>query len=95
MLQSARCLKYRYYYNNWDLGHRYILNLRENEVYARHYHRLDADSLQRTAQRARHARRTTPIRPGTLPTKNGKDPEARQSALPHPRQRAAKLDAVP
>ena len=30
-------LKYRDYYNNWDLGHRYILNVRENEVYTRSY----------------------------------------------------------
>jgi hypothetical protein len=40
--QEYRCfnpngLKYRYYYNNWDKGHRYILNLRENETYTRHY----------------------------------------------------------
>jgi len=34
-------LKFRYYYHNWDYGHRYILNLRENEVYTRYYHRLD------------------------------------------------------
>jgi len=40
--QEYRCfnpngLKYRYYYNNWERGHRYILNLRENETYTRHY----------------------------------------------------------
>ncbi|MBN2268986.1 MAG: hypothetical protein JXN61_00130 [Sedimentisphaerales bacterium] len=40
--QEYRCfnpngLKYRYYYNNWDRGHRYILNLRQNETYTRHY----------------------------------------------------------
>ena len=40
--QEYRCfnpngLKYRYYYNNWDRGHRYILNLRENESYTRYY----------------------------------------------------------
>ncbi|UCG47814.1 MAG: hypothetical protein JSU94_20345 [Phycisphaerales bacterium] len=40
--QEYRCfnpngLKYRYYYNNWDRGHRYILNLREYEAYSRHY----------------------------------------------------------
>ena len=28
-----------YYYNNWDRGHRYILNLRDNEVYTRYYRR--------------------------------------------------------
>ncbi len=43
--QEYRCfnpngLKYRYYYNNWDRGHRYILNLRGNETYTRHYKSL-------------------------------------------------------
>jgi hypothetical protein len=43
--QEYRCfkpsgLKYRYYYNNWDRGHRYILNLRDNEVYTRYYKSL-------------------------------------------------------
>jgi hypothetical protein len=43
--QEYRCfnpngLKYRFYYYNWDRGHRYILNLRENEVYTRHYKSL-------------------------------------------------------
>ena len=41
---NPRGLKYRYYFNNWDLGHRHILNLRQHEVYTRYYHRLDADS---------------------------------------------------
>jgi hypothetical protein len=40
--QEFRCfkpsgLKFRYYYNNWDRGHRYILNLKDNEVYTRYY----------------------------------------------------------
>jgi hypothetical protein len=43
--QEYRCfkpsgLKYRYYYNNWDRGHRYILNLRNNEAYTRCYKNL-------------------------------------------------------
>src|SRR2546423_7271904 len=43
--EEARCfnpngLKYRYYYFNWDSGHRYILNLRDNETYTRYYRRL-------------------------------------------------------
>jgi len=43
--QEYRCfnpngLKYRYYYNNWDRGHRYILNLRDGESYTRHYRSL-------------------------------------------------------
>ena len=43
--QEYRCfnpngLKYRYYYNNWDRGHRYILNLRRDETYTRYYSSL-------------------------------------------------------
>jgi hypothetical protein len=43
--QEYRCfnpngLKYRYYYYNWDRGHRYIFNLRANEVYTRYYKSL-------------------------------------------------------
>ncbi len=33
-------IKYRWYYNNWDLGHRYILNLRQGESYVRTYRKL-------------------------------------------------------
>jgi hypothetical protein len=33
-------LKYRTYFYDWDRGHRYILNLRENEVYTRYYQSL-------------------------------------------------------
>ncbi|HUS35653.1 MAG TPA: discoidin domain-containing protein [Verrucomicrobiae bacterium] len=33
-------LKYRSYFYDSDRGHRYILNLRENETYTRHYHSL-------------------------------------------------------
>ena len=47
---NPRGMKYRDYLNNWDLGHRYILNLRENEAYTRYYHRLDADSPDATQQ---------------------------------------------
>ncbi|MDQ2732680.1 MAG: hypothetical protein M3Y56_13560, partial [Armatimonadota bacterium] len=43
--EEANCfnpagLKYRYYYYDWDRGHRYILNLHDNEVYTRYYHSL-------------------------------------------------------
>jgi hypothetical protein len=43
--QEYRCfnpngLKYRYYYYNWDRGHRYVLNLRRNETYTRYYRSL-------------------------------------------------------
>jgi len=45
LAQEYRCfkpsgLKYRWYYYNWDWGHRYILNLRERETYTRYYHSL-------------------------------------------------------
>jgi len=33
-------LKYRYYFYDWDRGHRYILNLRPGEDYTRFYHSL-------------------------------------------------------
>ena len=43
--QEVRCfkqsgLKLRTYYNNWDWGHRYILNLRPGESYTRFYYSL-------------------------------------------------------
>ncbi|MBE3098471.1 MAG: hypothetical protein IMZ44_15260 [Planctomycetes bacterium] len=43
--QEAKCfnpkgLKYRSYYNEWEWGHRYILNLRDGESYTRHYKSL-------------------------------------------------------
>ena len=34
-------LKHRTYYNDGERGHRYILNLRDGEVYTRHWTRLD------------------------------------------------------
>ena len=40
---NPRYLKFRHYLCDWDFSHRYILNLRDNEVYTRSYHRLDAD----------------------------------------------------
>lgn len=33
-------LKERTYYRDWDRGHRYILDLRQNEIYTRYYHSL-------------------------------------------------------
>jgi hypothetical protein len=38
---SPKALKYRSYYNDAERGHRYILNLRDGEVYTRYYSRLD------------------------------------------------------
>ena len=45
LADEARCfspgaLKFRHYYCEWDWGHRYILNLKEGETYARHYRSL-------------------------------------------------------
>ena len=48
-----RKLMYRPYYNDWDRGHRYILNLRAGEVYTRCYHRGDADSPNQVPQGTR------------------------------------------
>jgi hypothetical protein len=45
LAQEYRCfqpsgLKHRWYYHNWNWGHRYVLNLREGEAYTRYYHSL-------------------------------------------------------
>ncbi len=37
-------LKYRDYYYNWNSGHRYVLNLREDETYTRYYRPLGTTS---------------------------------------------------
>ncbi|HEY3323389.1 MAG TPA: hypothetical protein VGP72_23235 [Planctomycetota bacterium] len=37
---NPKGLKYRSYYFNWDFGHRYVLNLKDGEVYTRYYHKL-------------------------------------------------------
>ncbi len=41
---NPNALKFRYYYNHWNWGHRYILNLRDDEAYTRYYSRQDKDS---------------------------------------------------
>ena len=43
--EESRCfnpnaLKYRYYFFDWDRGHRYVLNLKEGDSYTRCYHSL-------------------------------------------------------
>ena len=43
-------LRYRPYYNDWDRGHRYILNIRDGEVYTRFWSRQDAASPNAVAQ---------------------------------------------
>ncbi len=37
---NPKGLKYRYYYYDWFNGHRYILNLKDGEVYTRYYHKM-------------------------------------------------------
>ena len=66
-------LKYRWYYNNWDLGHRYVLNLREGEVYTRHYHRMDGQSPRKVPQ---GDRKDYEADPAYFVPNQGKDPEA-------------------
>ena len=71
---NPRGLKYRYYYNNWDLGHRYILNLRDNEVYARHYHRLDPAGAAKATPAGKS--NAYACDPAYFVPNQGKDPEA-------------------
>jgi hypothetical protein len=78
MAEEYRCfnpngLKYRWYYNNWDLGHRYILNLRDNEVYTRYYHRMDEGSRGKARPGDQDAYQADPA---YFVPNNGKDPEA-------------------
>ena len=76
-------LKYRYYLMEWNLGHRYILNLRPNEVYTRYYYRLDADSPDAVAQNDQGENASYKADPAYYtpnPAPEGKDPES-----PNPR----------
>ena len=78
LAQEYRCfnprgLKFRWYYNHWDLAHRYILNLRRGEVYTRHYRRLDAASPGAVAQGKRKGYKADPA---YFVPNNGNDPEA-------------------
>lgn len=69
-------LKHRTYFNNWEWGHRYILNLRENESYTRFYRRLDAQGAA-TAEAGEGKRGGFKNDPAYyVPNANGKDPEA-------------------
>ena len=65
-------LKFRYYYNDWDLGHRYILNLRDGESYSRWYRRLDADSPHKVVQSEKNKHEADPA---YFVDNHGKDPE--------------------
>ncbi len=56
---------------DWDLGHRYILNLRDGESYTRYYHRLDGDTSYNAEEKSDF--RNDPAY--YVPNANGKDPE--------------------
>lgn len=73
---NPRGLKYRYYYNNWDLGHRYSLNLRNGEIYTRYYHRLDADSSDAIPQSDKRKGYQADPAYYVPNESSGKDPEA-------------------
>ena len=74
---DPRYLKFRYYYNNWDLGHRWILNLRGNECYTRYYHRLDADSTNAVVQSKSNPKyKADPAYFTPNPLLGGADPES-------------------
>ncbi len=77
LAQEYRCfnpngLKYRYYYYDWDYGHRYILDLREGEVYTRYYRRMDVDSPNAVKQTEKGSYTADPAY--YVPNR-GKDPE--------------------
>ncbi|MFB3894387.1 MAG: discoidin domain-containing protein [Phycisphaerae bacterium] len=74
---NPRGLKYREYLNNWDLGYRYILNLRDNEVYTRYYRRLDANSPKAVQQSEKGGGyKADPAYYTPNPAPGGKDPES-------------------
>jgi hypothetical protein len=80
MMDEYRCfnpngLKYRTYLNNWDLGHRYILNLRDGEVYTRYYHRLDAGP-EAKGKPGEGGPQEFKSNPACYVPNEGKDPEA-------------------
>ncbi len=80
LAEEYRCfnpkgLKYRHYYNNWDVGHRYSLNLRDNEVYTRYYHRLDGSSEEAVMQTDKAQSYRADPAYFTPNESSGKDPE--------------------
>ncbi|KPJ55618.1 MAG: hypothetical protein AMS16_03960 [Planctomycetes bacterium DG_58] len=75
--QEYRCfnpngLQYRYYLQNWDWGHRYILNLRDGEAYTRYYDRRDRNSPDAVAQDDRGTHKADPA---YFVPNGGRDPE--------------------
>jgi len=58
LAQEYRCfhpkaLKHRYYFHDWDRGHRSVLNLRDGEAYERHYHSLGTQPRYYVANRGK------------------------------------------
>ena len=79
---NPKGLKFRPYTNGWDWGHRFILNLRENESYTRYYHRLDAQAPKEGKGAGKDAYASDPACyvPNFTARKANQDPEA-----PNPR----------
>jgi hypothetical protein len=80
MMDEYRCfnpngLKYRTYLNNWDLGHRYILNLRDREEYRRFYERLDVEP-EAGGKPGKSGEQRFESHPACYVPNEGKDPEA-------------------
>ena len=73
---TPKWLKYRFYLNDWDLGHRYILNLHDGEVYTRYYHRMDENSKNAVMQNERRPKFLAD--PAYFVPNKGKDPESSQ-----------------
>ncbi|HUV39274.1 MAG TPA: discoidin domain-containing protein [Planctomycetota bacterium] len=69
---NPKGLKFRYYYNNWDWGHRYILNVRDDEVYTRYYDRRDRNSPNVVAQDKQGQHKADPA---YFVPNRGRDPE--------------------
>ena len=71
---ATKGLKYRPYYNDWDRGHRSILNVRPGESYKRYYRRLDVDSKDAVPQGKDSKYTAAPDY--FVPNENGLDAEA-------------------
>jgi len=70
---NPNALKYRYYYYDWDRGHRYVLNVRDGETYTRYYSRRDENRPDAVVQNERQPKYKAS--PAYYVPNNGKDPE--------------------
>lgn len=73
---APKNLKHQYFNRCADYGNRYVLNLREAEVYTRYYRRLDADSSKATTQSGSAEHPSDPAYFVSGEGWNGKDLEA-------------------